>query len=258
MLQKARATLFADWSNGRTDIYHVQFNPKELSFEKSAQYGEINIPGLDAPLQQFVRGQAEKLSIELFFDSTEKGMGDDADSVTEQTDRVFRMVKVDGVSHAPAVVTFVWNEHFPGGNLTFPKVCSNKANEADDSQGGDQGGSQGATQGGNQSRNSFRGVVESVRQQFTLFSNQGVPLRATVNLVLREFRPLETQLSELGLSSPDRTHGHVLSAGDTLSSVAGIYYSQPNSWRAIAAENDVTDPRRIHPGRLLTVPPITD
>lgn len=238
MLQKTNAVLFADWGNGRTDSYAVQYNPKELSFEKGAQYGEVNIPGLDAPLQQFVRGQAEKLTIELFCDTTEPGgIGDDAQPVTVQTDRIFRLVKVDGASHAPAVVTFCWNSHFPGESVSFPAA-------------GDQ-------PSGNQSRNSFRGVVESVRQQFTLFSPKGVPLRATVHLVLREFRPLDMQLSELGLSSPDRTHAHVLAAGDTLSGVARRYYSQPFSWREIAVDNAITDPRRLTPGNVISVPPIT-
>ena len=39
------------------------------------QFAEIAIPGLDAPLQQFVRGQAEKLTLDLFFDTTDNGMG---------------------------------------------------------------------------------------------------------------------------------------------------------------------------------------
>ena len=70
---------------------------------------------------------------------------------------------------------------------------------------------------GSQRRNSFTGVAESVRQRFTMFSPEGVPLRATVTLVLREFRPIEQQLDELNLSSPDRTHRHRLAAGETLS-----------------------------------------
>lgn len=253
MQQKTQAVLFADWGSGRTASYPVQFNPKELTFEKSAQFGEINIPGLDAPLQQFIRGNAEKLTVELFFDSTEKGMGVKATPVTAQTDKVLRLVKMDGASHAPAIVTFCWNDHFPGENLTFPQGAATEGGGEGDGEGGSQAG----TEGGNQSRNSFRGVVESVRQKFTLFSPEGVPLRANVTLVLREFRPLETQLSELGLSSPDRTHGHVLSLGDTLSSVANDYYGQPHSWRAIALENGLLDPRRLQTGRLISVPAIT-
>ena len=60
------------------EMIEVQYNPTELSWDKGAQIAEISIPGLDAPLQQFVRGQAEKLTLELFFDTTDHGMGKDA------------------------------------------------------------------------------------------------------------------------------------------------------------------------------------
>ena len=50
----------------------VQFNPGEYSFDKKVQIAEIAIPGLDSPIQQFVRGQAERLTLDLFFDATEQ------------------------------------------------------------------------------------------------------------------------------------------------------------------------------------------
>jgi len=65
----------------------VEFNPTELSFTKAAQIAEIGIPGIDAPILQFIRGQAEKVTIELFFDTTDGGMDGNARSVTELTDR---------------------------------------------------------------------------------------------------------------------------------------------------------------------------
>jgi nucleoid-associated protein YgaU len=233
----ARAILKADWGQGRTEDYPVQYNPNELTFEKAATYGEIAIPGLDAPLQQFVRGGAETLSVELFFDTTDSGMARGARSVTEETDKVFRLVRVDGSSHAPPVVTFSWNPKFPGSGITAP--------------------SGGGGKGGNQNRPSFKGVVKSIRQRFTLFSNEGIPLRATLTLTLVEFRPLDKQLKELGLSSPDKTHGHVLAERETLSGIASRYYGAPRSWRSIARENGIEDPRRLQPGRLLSVPAIT-
>jgi nucleoid-associated protein YgaU len=238
MQQTTKAILKADWGNGRTEQWKVRYNPSELSFEKSAQFGEIAIPGLEAPLQQFVRGEAERMTVELFFDSTEEGMGPGAKSVTEQTDKVFRLIKVDGPSHAPAVVEFIWNAAFPGSSVEFPKGPA-------------------GSPGGNQQRNRFRGIVQNLRQRFTLFSSEGVPLRATLTLTLIEFRPLEEQLHQLGLSSPDRTHGHVLAAGDTLSGVAERYYGRPRGWRAIALENGLADPRRLPVGRRLSVPAIT-
>lgn len=229
----AKALLRAEWLKGAskqkvTRDYRVQYNPTELSFDKQVHLAEINIPGLDAPLQQFVRGLAEKLTVELFFDTTEDGMGSGARSVTEETDKIFQLIRVDPERHAPPVVTFVWSSHFPGDSL--------------------------GEETGNQRRNSFTGVLESLRQKFTLFSPEGVPLRATLNLVLREYRTLETQLDQLNLSSPDRTHGHVLRAGETLSSVAGAHWDRPAAWRFIADANALEDPRRLQPGLFLTIP----
>lgn len=210
--------------------YPIQFNPKELSFEKQAQIAEINIPGLDAPIQQFVRNNAEKLTLELFCDTTDDGMGANARSVTEETDKFYQLVKIIPDRHAPPVVTFSWNRKFPGDSLD--------------------------SNWGNQKRYSFTGVVESVRQKFTLFSPEGVPLRATVTIVLREYKPIEEQLDQLGLSSPDRTHSHMLAVGETLSAVAARYYQLPGEWRRIADANDIEDPRRLETGQMLSVPAI--
>lgn len=255
MAKRAPAQLEADWGGGRIRTYKVQYNPKELSFEKGVQLAEINIPGLDAPLQQFVRGQAEKLSLELFFDTTEDGMGEAATSVTARTDEIYKLVKVDPDSHAPPVVTFRWGVSFPGDSVSFQAGASPGA----DAEGvGEQGGSPGGQGKGNQQRSSFRGIAESVRQQFTLFSSEGVPLRATLNLVLREYRPLDDQLLELGLNSPDRTHAHALSSGETLSGLAHRYYLDASRWRWLADDNRISDPRRLIPGTILSVPSIDD
>lgn len=224
----SKGTLIVELSPTEFEIYDVQYNPTELSFDKQAQIAEITIPGLDAPIQQFVRGNAEKLTLELFCDTTDDGTGVGARSVTEETDKFYQLVKILPERHAPPVVTFLWHHKFPGDSL----------GEA----------------WGNQRRNSFTGVAESVRQRFTMFSVEGVPLRATVTLVLREYRPIEQQLFELNLSSPDRTHGHVLAVGETLSAVAGRYYDRPGEWRRIAEANDIEDPRRLQPGMILTVP----
>jgi len=106
----------------------------------------------------------------------------------------------------------------------------------------------------NQRVNGFRCVLESIKQKFTLFSSDGVPLRATLTVTLREYKTLNDQLKRLGLSSPDRTHAHVLSQTDSLSSVADRYYDRPGDWRPIADNNAITDPRRLHAGQVLEIP----
>ena len=92
----------------------VQFNPTEFSLDKGAQLAEIAIPGLDSPLLQFVRGQNEKLTVDLFFDTTETGTGAGATSVTTLTDRIYSLVKIEPDGHAPPICTFIWNASFPG------------------------------------------------------------------------------------------------------------------------------------------------
>jgi nucleoid-associated protein YgaU len=208
----------------------IQYNPTELSFEKQTQLAEIAIPGLDAPLQQFVRGNAEKLTLEIFCDTTDDGTGVGARSVTEETDKYYQLTKIIPERHAPPTVTLCWNDKFPGADLH--------------------------DKWGNQRRNTFTGVAESVRQKFTMFSVEGVPLRATVTLVLREYRPIEYQVYELNLSSPDRTHSHVLKVGETLSAVASRYYDRAGEWRRVAEGNGIEDPRRLQTGQVLQVPRI--
>jgi Contractile injection system tube protein/LysM domain len=230
MEQLQKATVVATYSDGSMDFIDVQFNPTEFTLDKAAQIAEIAIPGLDSPLLQFVRGQNEKLTVDLFFDTTEDGTGAGATSVTTQTDAFYSLVKVEPGGHAPPICTFLWNASFPGADLS-PNA-------------------------GNQRRNEFQCVVESVKQKFTLFSPEGVPLRATLSLVLREYKALSEQLDQLNLSSPDRTHSHVTRSGETFAGLAARYYRKPGEWRAIADANDIEDPRRIEIGRFLAIPPI--
>ena len=95
-----QAMIVVTWYSGEMEFIPVQFNPTELSFEKGAQIAEIAIPGLDSPLLQFVRGQNEKLTLDLFFDTTEDGMGEGATSVTTWSDRVYELVKIEPDRHA--------------------------------------------------------------------------------------------------------------------------------------------------------------
>ena len=51
----------------------ARFNPERYTVTKSVQIAEITIPGLDSPAQQYVRGQSEKITFDLYFDTTEFG-----------------------------------------------------------------------------------------------------------------------------------------------------------------------------------------
>jgi nucleoid-associated protein YgaU len=227
-LSKARLKVFQH--DGTSEDLVVQYNPATLSFDKSVRTADIAIPGLDSPLKQFVRGNAETVSVELFFDTTEGGTGARAVSVTTLTDRFFGLVKIDPQTHAPPVCSFLWGEKFPGDSLP--------------------------ERWGNQRRTEFPCLVTAVKQDFSLFSPSGTPLRAVLTLKLEEYVPLQRQIEQLNLQSSDHTRSHVLADGETLALVAWTYLHQPRDWRHVAAANAIDDPRRLEPGLSLTVPPM--
>ena len=209
----------------------VQYNPNKLTFTKKPKIAEIPIPGLDTPLKQFIRGETETLSIELFFDTTELGMGDTATSVTTKTDQFYGFVKINPQTHAPPVCAFIWAENFPGNEL--PAMYQN------------------------QRRTQFKGIVTEVKQEFKLFGPTGTPLRATLTLSMSEFKTQHDQIVELNLQSPDHTRSYLLERGDTLAAVAYKNLENPAEWRHLADSNDIEDPRRLEPGQTLLIPPLT-
>jgi len=72
---------------------------------------------------------------------------------------------------------------------------------------------------------------------------------------MREYKTLSLQQKQLKLLSRDRTRRHIVSRGETLSSIAARYYDSPGEWRAIAVHNRITDPRRLAAGMVLAIPP---
>jgi len=228
MPSPGQASLLIEWGPGDLEMIDLQYNPTEIVLEKNVHIAEIAIPGLTAPLQQFVRGEAETVRLELFFDTSDQGMGLSAVSVTTLTDQIYALSRIVPDQHAPPIVTFVWGDDFPGNELP-PEL-------------------------GNQRRNSFTGLVTSIRQTFTLWSSGGVPVRAKLSVTLREYAALQDQLQALNLASPSKTHSYVLARGDTLGLLAGKFYFDPGSWRAIALGNGIDDPRRLVPGTQLTIP----
>jgi len=91
----------------------VLFNPTEYSLEKGNEFANVNIPGLESPLLQFVRGGLGTLSMDLFFDSYEEGK-----DVRTYTDKVTNLLRIEKELHAPPIVRFVW------AKLNFTAVIS--------------------------------------------------------------------------------------------------------------------------------------
>jgi len=56
----------------KSEDIKVMFNPKEYVLEKKTPWSEVNVFGLDSPPVQFTMGERKRLSMELFFDTSEE------------------------------------------------------------------------------------------------------------------------------------------------------------------------------------------
>ena len=98
-------------------------------------------------------------------------------------------------------------------------------------------------------------VLESVAQHFDYFNPLGMPLRATLTVTLKGSDTLEDLISGVPFESADRTKGYVVTAGDTLQSIAAREYDDPRPWRLIAQASNIDNPLTIQPGVALSIPP---
>ena len=219
MLEKAHLTIKDDTSV----VVPFLFNPKELTIEKTNQYSEINIPGLPYSIFQFVKGGARTLTMDLFFDTYEQ-----KEDVRVYTDKItgWDSGSLSKESPQKGLMDIDSGLHTPPvclfiwGTFVFP--C----------------------------------IIERVTKRFTMFLPEGIPVRATLNITLKEYKEFETQLKEVKLESSDRTKIWRVKQGDTLWFIAAKEYGNPDLWRHIADVNNIDNPRLLKPGMELIVPPL--
>jgi LysM repeat protein len=85
------------------ESFDVLFNPEEYTLNKDNNFAAQAIPGLSAPLLQFVHGNMRTLDMELFFDTTEPPR-----DVRDETQKVVHLLDIDPALHAPPVLRVSW------------------------------------------------------------------------------------------------------------------------------------------------------
>jgi hypothetical protein len=112
--------------------------------------------------------------------------------------------------------------------------------------------------GGNTTLQDFHGYLSQVDVKYTLFKPDGRPVRASVSLTFKELppegprNPGKKQNPTSGALVSGRVH--VVTAGDSLASLAYREYGDPTCWRVIAVRNRIDDPLRLPPGTTLVMP----
>lgn len=199
------------------------FNPKELSVEKSNQFAEINIPGLASPIFQFVRGNARTVTLDLFFDTYEEGV-----DVRFFTDRITGWDAGSMFSNLPGATKGLMDID---SDLHAPPICLFVWGAF-----------------------VFQCIIERVSKRFTMFLSEGIPVRATLNVTLKEYREVDIQIKEIDLHSSDITKRYIVKSSDSIWSIAAKEYGNPSDWRLIAKANKIENPIALLPGQEIIIP----
>lgn len=194
------------------------FNPAELTISKSNSWREKGGKGTNTPRLKFQEGQSGSMTMTLTVDTTHDGS-----PVTRHTGALLDLLRVDpelaGSSTKSNSARPPW-VRFHWGDF-----------------------------------HSFKAIVERLQVKFTYFASSGTPLRATVDLTLKQYEDEQAwapQNPTSGTPTPHRVH--VLLPGETLDRIAAVHYGDPNRWQPIAQANRIVDPLALEPGRTLMVP----
>ncbi len=205
-----------------------QFNPGEIRFSKGTNWSNgteddaNNAPNLakrNVPKSYFKHGQAPRLSMSLFFDTSETGRMD----VRYYTVLLVALTlinpstKVSG-EERPSLVKFIWGMF--SASLTM----------------------------------SFTGYIPSVDLTFSLFLPDGTPVRAEAEIELvavSSMLPFQNPTSR-----SEARQMWVVTEGQTLDWIAYQTYGDPAHWRHIADTNGLLDPRNLKPGQVLKLTPL--
>lgn len=200
-----------------------QFNPTSIKVSKQANFqAQQNQTAATSPAQQFNGAGAMTLSLTLLLDSVGNPSPDVATSVNQLL--TWTQPTTDSIANkspSPPQLVFTW-----GGLRIGPNGL-------------------------------FVGHLTSANVTYTLFTSDGEPVRAEVDLSLQDgaSTPAPTNPSSGGLQT--RRHHRVV-LGETLHSIAFAEYGDASLWRGIATSNSIDDPLRIRSGTDLLLPELAE
>lgn len=220
-MQKATLKLYApeDAPGGskpgaQLGALEFQFNPKEVTIAKTAKWESKPAKGSStAGPPEFSGAGPCKLTLEMFFDATSTQDG----AVVDAVEQLF----------ACCIPT----EQSQGQNKPSPPLVILHWGKV----------------------SSFASFVTSVSAKYTLFSADGMPIRAVCSVAMEEM-PGEPFKQNPTSGGYDVRRVHRTIAGDSLASIAFAEYGSATTWRALAAYNGIDDPMRLPVGVTLMLP----
>lgn len=102
----------------------------------------------------------------------------------------------------------------------------------------------------------FKGQLASMKIDYSLFNNEGIPLRATVELSFSGFRCSEEDKKKYSKLSPDMSRLIVIKENDTLANLCYLIYGNSRLVAQVARFNNLNGFREVPVGTELLFPPL--
>ena len=210
-------------------VLECLFNPTEYSFGMSNHWTPKRANLKEMSLMEYTGGDNSTLNLELFFDAVEPHKMN-GKTVTDVRDYVNKLQEFMTPSVAVAKAGKDAKHKRPP-YLLF------------------QWGA----------HYSFKSVMKDMSVRYTLFSENGDPIRctATVSLLSVESDSEDNQPGTNPTSYSEGGHKRrEVMPHDTLALISYQEYGTPNRWRHIAEANGMDDPLDLRPGQVLAIPPL--
>jgi hypothetical protein len=204
----------------------VCFNPKEYSLEKSVEW-DAEKAFSDAPVPEFKAPKPMTLSVTLQFDSYEERVSvrDKWVRKIEKLTMMAQQLKNDGKGASKA-----------DKQKYRPPVCLFIWG-----------------------RFSFKGVIESLSQKYTMFLSDGTPVRAECGLKMRnviDHNIDEGESQNWSASNKGEGKPYPVKKDDRIDLIAAKELGDAGRWPEIAAMNDMVDPGNLDDfvGKTIKIP----
>jgi LysM repeat protein len=194
------------------EVVKFMFNPYEYTITKQNTWQDKPVIGQNLPKVTFQQGGAQTLNLTLHFDSQASG-GD----VRVFTEPLWKMMMIDDSS-----------KNSSSGKGEPPPVIFEWG------------------------KLSFKAIITNMSQKFLLFTENGVPLRCTVEVSLRQY------LDEADIAPQTPGQTSTGSTSTTTTAVQGqrldnIAAENGSNHRDVAEANNIDNPLNVPPGTQLQV-----
>lgn len=206
-----------NFDKGKVEVVKCLFNPKEYGVTRKNKWTAP--PAKNHTIAEYEFGGADPstMTLSLLFDTFDEG----EDVRTVYTEKVWKLMDID-----PTLKDKKSKSGRP------PKVLF---------QWGQAFG--------------FVAVITSITQKFVLFKEDGIPVRATLDVSFQQVQETNLRPPQNPTSGGESgSREWIVKEGDTLASIAYAEYGDSNSWRPIADANRLTQVRRLRPGSALEIP----